>query len=117
MTEHLNLNEKIDRFIQDNQNALFDDLSALVEVNSVRSEPVQDAPFGLGVRRAMDVALEIAGRLGLESKDCDGYLVYADVPGESEKQIAAITHLDVVPAGNGWSCDPFALTQREGYVL
>ena len=61
MTEHLDLNEKIDRFIQDNQNALFDDLSALVEVNSVRSEPVQDAPFGLGVRRAMDVALEIAG--------------------------------------------------------
>ena len=117
MTEHLDLNEKIDRFIQDNQNALFDDLSALVEVNSVRSEPVQDAPFGLGVRRAMDVALEIAGRQGLESKDCDGYLVYADVPGESEKQIAAITHLDVVPAGNGWSCDPFALTQREGYVL
>lgn len=117
MMEKTELNARIDRFIEENQDSLFDDLSALVEVNSVRSEPAQDAPFGLGVRRAMDVALEIAGRLGLASKDCDGYLVYVDVLGESEKQIAAITHLDVVPAGNGWNCDPFALTQREGYVL
>ena len=117
MMDHSELNARIDRFIQENQDTLFDDLSALIEVNSVRTEPTQDAPFGLGVRRAMDTALEIANRMQLKTNDCGGYLVYADVPGASEKQIAAITHLDVVPAGNGWHCDPFALTQREGYVL
>ena len=117
MMDHSELNARIDRFIQENQDMLFEDLSTLIEVNSVRTEPTQDAPFGLGVRRAMDTALGIAKRMGLQTQDCDGYLVYADVPGACEKQIAAITHLDVVPAGNGWHCDPFALTQREGYVL
>ena len=117
MQNNAQLAERIDRFIEENKAALFEDLSTLVEVNSVRSQPMEHAPFGLGVRRAMDTALGIAQRMGLKAQDCDGYLVYADVPGACERQIAAITHLDVVPAGNGWHCDPFALTQREGYVL
>lgn len=111
------LMQRIDKFLQENQDALLKDLASLIEVNSVRSDPAQNAPFGAGVRKALDRALEIAGRFGLSTQDCDGYLVYADIPGKSEKQIAAITHLDVVPAGNGWSHDPFCLTEREGFVM
>lgn len=111
------LMQRIDKFLEENRDAFLKDLAALIEVDSVRSEPVENGPFGSGVRKAMDRALEIADRFGLSTRDCSGYLVYADVPGKSEKQIAAITHLDVVPAGNGWDCDPFQLTRREGFVL
>ena len=34
---------------------------------------------------------------GLSTRNCEGYVGYADLPGKSEKQIALITHLDVVP--------------------
>ena len=116
MTEQ-ELLTRIDRFIAENEAQLFTDLKTLIDINSVRGEAAPGAPFGEGVRRAMDAALEMARRFGLVTKDCEGYLAYADVPGKSEKQIATITHLDVVPAGNGWNTDPFCMTEREGFVL
>ena len=111
MTEQ-ELLTRIDRFIAENEAQLFTDLKTLIDINSVRGEAAPGAPFGEGVRRAMDAALEMARRFGLVTKDCEGYLAYADVPGKSEKQIATITHLDVVPAGNGWNTDPFCMTER-----
>ena len=42
---------------------------------------------------------------------------YADVEGQSERQLATIAHLDVVPAGNGWNSDPFGMIEREGWVI
>lgn len=34
--------------------------------------------------------------------------------GDKGKLCAVLSHLDVVPAGNGWSVNPFALTQKDG---
>lgn len=36
---------------------------------------------------------------------------------KSEKQIALITHLDVVPAGSGWMGNPFCMTLRDGFAV
>lgn len=42
---------------------------------------------------------------------------YADVKGDSDTQLATITHLDVVPAGNGWDSDPFDMIEKEGWLI
>lgn len=83
----------------------------------MEAAPLPNAPYGAGVRRALDAALEIAARMGLETGDCEGYMGYADVAGRSEKQLATIAHLDVVPAGNGWDSDPFGMIVKEGWAI
>lgn len=59
--------------------------------------------FGPGPRKALEAALDIAAGMGLDAHNCEGYIGYADLPGASPTQIATITHLDVVPEGNGWT--------------
>ena len=34
-----------------------------------------------------------------------------------KRQIGIIGHVDVVPAGPGWSVDPYTVTRKEGYLL
>ncbi len=108
---------RIDSFIAENRDQLFRDLKTLIDIDSVESAPLPGAPYGAGIRKALDAALEIAARLGLKTGECDGYMGYADVEGQSERQLATIAHLDVVPAGNGWDSDPFGMIEREGWVI
>lgn len=95
------------------------DIEQLVQVESVEdlSAATEGAPFGPGPREALNRALAIAESRGLAAHDCDGFLGYADLEGESPEQIGIIGHVDVVPAGPGWTVDPFAVAKREGYLL
>ena len=109
--------QKIDAFIEENKESMLRDLKTLVGIPSVQGPAEPGAPFGANVRKALDTALDMASSFGLNVHDCEGYMGYAEIPGESEKQIATIAHLDVVPAGNGWDSDPFELVEKEGYVI
>ena len=113
------LQNEIDNWRDAHWDEVMADLEALVEVESVEDLGAarEGAPFGPGPREALDRALAIAGRCGLEAHDCDGYVGFADLPGASEVQLGIIGHVDVVPAGPGWTVDPFAVTRRDGYLL
>lgn len=109
--------QKIDAFIVENKDALVRDIKKLVDIPSVQGEPEEGAPFGVQVKHALDTALDLAADLGLTAHQVDGYFGYADLPGTGAQQIGIITHLDVVPAGNGWTQDPFDMIEKEGYLL
>ena len=112
------LEKDIDAFILENRENILEDIAALVAIPSVRSEGCPGAPFGKDCRAALDKGAQIAGRMGLETRICGDMLACAAVPGaQKEKYIATITHLDVVPAGTGWTGDPFAMRRREGYII
>ena len=106
-----------DGFIARNADALFADIKRLVDIDSVQTEAKPGMPSGEGVAKALDTALGMAREAGLEARSLDGYMGIADLPGESEKQIAVIAHLDVVPAGNGWTGDPFCMEEKDGYII
>lgn len=106
----------IDAFIGENREAIFRDIGRLVAVNSVEGEPESGAPFGRGPAEALALALELAKGLGLETRNCEDMIGYAQV-GTGERYIATVTHLDVVPAGEGWSGDPFQMRERDGYII
>ena len=112
MMNHRWIEEHVDAFIADNREALIRDLKTVIDIDSVEAPAEPNAPYGPGVRKALDAALEIARNLGLEAGECDGYMGYADVKGVSETQLATIAHLDVVPAGNGWNSDPFGMIEK-----
>lgn len=112
----LNLNH-VKQFVQDNKNNILADIKTLVDIPSVAGEPCANAPSGKEVARALDAALNIANKMGLETNNCEGYMGYAHLNGESQKQLAIIAHIDVVPAGNGWTCDPFDMQIRDGWII
>lgn len=109
--------KEIEKFIEDNREAILRDIARLVAVPSIEGEPKPEAPFGREPKRALELGLAIAGELGLSTKNCENYIGYAELPGESEKYIATITHLDVVPVGDGWEEDPFTVREKEGYLI
>lgn len=117
MLDEKMLLDKIDAFVKNNRENFLHDMKTLVDIKSVQGEPKPGAPFGDGPRRALEKALSIAERMGLITRDCEGYIGYADLPGKCKKQIAIATHLDVVPADQGWMGDPFCMEVRDGFAV
>ena len=113
------LQRAIDAYIEGNWDDVVADIAALVEVESVEDldAAAPGAPYGPGPRAALDRALAMAQRFGLDAHDCEGHIGYADLPGKSPTQIGIIGHTDVVPAGPGWHFEPFAVTRKDGYLL
>ncbi|EGD49950.1 peptidase M20, partial [Thermoanaerobacter ethanolicus JW 200] len=70
-------------------------------------------PYGEGVAKALDKALEIAQSLGFRTKNVDGYVGYAEY-GEGEEMIGVLGHLDVVPEGDGWTYPPYGAEIHDG---
>lgn len=110
------LMESIEKFVSDNERSILSDIARLVKINSVESEAKEHAPFGEGSAEALKVGLEIAAELGLNTRNCEDYIGYASI-GQSEKYLATITHLDIVPTGDGWREDPFTMREREDYII
>lgn len=73
-------------------------------------------PFGEEPRRVLDLALEDARKLGFEVDNVDGYAGAIQM-GSGEKTMGMLCHLDVVPAGDGWTFPPFELTVADGKMI
>ncbi len=56
---------------------------------------------------------ELAESYGLKAKNVDYYAAHAEI-GEGEGNAVVMAHLDVVPAGEGWSTDPFTMVIKDG---
>ncbi len=113
------LQRGIDAYLEAHWDEVMADIDALVQVDSVEDldAAAADAPYGPGPREALDRALAIAARMGLQAHDCEGRIGYADLPGESPVQLGIIGHVDVVPAGTGWSFPPHEVTRKDGYLI
>ena len=111
------LRAAVDAFVAANEENVVRDIKRLVDINSVEGTPEPGKPFGAGPAAALDEALKMAAEMGLSTNNCEGYMGWAELPGETDKQIATITHLDVVPQGNGWTADPFDMQVRDGWII
>ena len=113
------LKQDVEKYVEEVWEDVVEDIRSLVRIDSVEdlahAEPGK--PWGPGPYRALVKGLELAERAGLEPHNCDGYIGYADLPGQSEKQIATIAHTDIVPVGIGWTVPALDVTRREGYLL
>ena len=111
--------KEIDAYVDEVWSDVLHDMAALIAHNSVvdASKAQDGAPFGPAAHDALTCALGIAEKLGLEPHDFKGYLGYADLKGASDTYISTIAHVDIVPAGTGWTVEPFELTQKDGYLL
>ena len=80
-------------------------ISEIVRFDSSQSEPLAGAPFGEGAKKSLDYFLSLASSFGFETKNYEGYA--GEVTFGEGEEFAILVHLDVVPAGNGWTHSPF----------
>lgn len=95
-------------------NMLFN-LKELVSIKSISGPSEGDYPFGKGPFDALQYCLTLCREFGFKTKQCENYMGYAEI-GQGDEIMGILVHLDVVPAGNGWSYNPFDVTITEGKV-
>ena len=85
------------------------DLSEIIEIPSVASAADGIYPYGKECARALDKAAELAQKYGFVVENHE-YHCMSILYGEGETEVGIVCHLDVVPAGDGWSFEPYKLT-------
>ena len=88
------------------QNDLLACLQENLKIPSVEEPAAEGAPYGIPCRESLDHVLKTAADLGFRTENVDGHMGWCEY-GEGEEMIAVLGHLDVVPAGDGWSFDPW----------
>lgn len=91
------------------------DLKEIVAIPSVAKPQDGPYPFGKDAAAAVDKAMELCARYGLTAKNCDYYAMHAEL-GSGEENAVVMSHLDVVPAGEGWVSEPYAMEIRDGFA-
>lgn len=109
--------EKINKYLNDNIDNMISDLKGIMQINSVCTDPVPGMPYGEGSANALEYIKKLSEGFGLKTRNFQNYVVTADY-GDSDKEVALgiLAHVDVVPAGEGWTYEPFDLTVNDGRV-
>lgn len=107
--------KKLDAIIDTMQDDLIADLRKLISYNTVKAAPAEGAPFGQTTLDCLRAALAMGEREGFATQNFDGYCGHI-VMGEGEKHMGILCHLDVVPAGEGWTKDPFGGEIADGKI-
>lgn len=80
-------------------------IQELIRIDSTNQPAEEGMPFGKGAARALQAFLSCAAAMGFETRNYDNYAGEV-LFGEGEP-FAILAHLDVVPAGSGWTHAPF----------
>ena len=102
------MEQRIDELVKSYREDMIQSLEELVSIPSVINleNAGEGAPFGMEIRSALDGLMKLAGELGFETRDYDGYAAAVDF-GTEGKEVGILSHIDVVPPGNGWTKNPF----------
>ena len=93
--------------ILDYKDDILKDLDELIKIKSVSSQGTEMPA------KALAWILKKAESMGFSTKNIDGIAGHVEY-GEGDELAAVLAHVDVVPAGDGWSVSPFALTEKNG---
>lgn len=101
--------------IETDRDELINILKELVSIPSVKDEPTENAPFGKEIDKALNYVLSWGEKEGFRTKNLSGYAGHIEY-GDGEETVGVLVHLDVVPAGDGWTYGPFSGTIAEGRI-
>lgn len=98
---------------------LKDDMIASIQQNmrieSVRGESAPGAPYGEGPKAALDDVLALGEKLGFRTGQADNRVGWIEY-GEGEEMVGILGHVDVVPAGDGWTHPAFGAEIHDGVL-
>ena len=103
-------------YLRAHADELIESLAALIRIPSVEGTPEDGAPYGREVARCLRETLALCEKLGFRTGNMDHRVGWCEY-GEGEEMIAVLGHLDVVPAGDGWSeAEPFSGEVKNGRI-
>ena len=96
-------------------------LEKLISIESTGSSPAEDPdngtlPYGAKPFEALKFFLDNAAKDGMRTGIIDNRAGWCEFGPEKTDLIGIVCHLDVVPAGDGWTTDPFTLTNKDGVL-
>lgn len=103
-------------WFEDHREEYLNDLAGLVAIPSPRGEALPGKPFGEGPAAALEHALSLAKGYGFSACNHGGYVGLIDlINGSEDRELEILAHLDVVPAGEGWTItEPFVMKRLDG---
>ncbi|MDR2156489.1 MAG: dipeptidase PepV [Clostridiales Family XIII bacterium] len=115
------------QLIEDRRDGIVAMLRELIAIKSVQGAPSDGKPFGTGIHDAYVYMLERGKADGFEIADADGFGGHIEWRGAGTDEngqasappdgvLGIPVHLDVVPAGNDWSRDPFGGEIADGKI-
>lgn len=101
--------------VEDYKTEALNTLKGLIQINSIYDEKTisSDAPYGQGVKNAMNYMKNIALKDGFNIDTCDNRCLEISY-GEGETLIGIFAHLDVVPVTGNWIYPSFDAVISDG---
>lgn len=118
------MKEKIREQLLKEKDNMISSLQELIAIPSILGKPTPSSPFGLEVNKAFEYMLRKGEEDGFSIVNVDGYGGHLQWNRKIEKEddlgygntMGILCHLDVVPAGDGWTHDPFGKNLIEGKI-
>ena len=108
----MRLDKQIDLMKED----LIAAIQACIQIKSVKDveHAAPGAPFGPGIKDALEWTLALGEKLGFTVKNVEGYAGHIEMG--TGDLLGILGHLDVVPEGDGWSAPPYSATIKDGKI-
>ena len=116
--EYKHLIPAINEWLAKERQNYVDDLIESIAIPSVAEPGEGGYTFGTQCARMLDWALERGKALGVETENDEYYCGSLIYPGTGDKEVAFVGHLDVVPAGPGWTVtEPYKGVYIDGHIV
>lgn len=113
----MNYRKEIEAFIDSHKEEMIGDICTLCRINSEKTPYVEGKPYGEGAFEALQAALAMVEGYGFTITNYDNYVGTADM-NDKERQLDILAHMDVVPAGEGWSVtEPYEPVVKGGKLF
>lgn len=105
---------KIDQYFETHKQELLSDIMSAIRIPSVNGPERPGMPFGEENARALAFAAKLGTKFGMRAEVMDNKVAVVDL-NDAPTELDILAHLDVVPAGAGWTVtDPFVPVIRDG---
>ena len=81
-------------------------IADIIRYDSAQAPALPGMPFGKGAADCLGAFLQLAESMGFAARNYDNYIGEV-LFGDAAEEFAVLCHLDVVPAGDGWTHPPF----------
>lgn len=109
--------KQVDAFIDAHVNEMLEDIKTLCSIDSTKDTYREGMPYGQGCFEALAAGLKLGEAYGFAINNYDNYVGTIDL-NDKEKQLDILAHLDVVPAGDGWTVTkPFIPVVEDGKIF
>lgn len=107
---------KLDACVASVKDDLIADIRKWIAIPSESKAGEGGMPYGTKCAEMLDLALETAKGYGFETRNID-YRAGDISMGSGEQTMGILAHIDIVPAGEGWTHDPFAGEIEDGKIF